>query len=53
MRARGPGAIRTGAGRDIVLAGAMLALMIYNGAMHAVPMSVAAVGLTESLLAPL
>ncbi len=37
-------ATRTGAIRDVVPAAALLALMIYNGALHVVPMSVAAIG---------
>lgn len=37
--------IRTGAVRDAIYAGLPLALMIYNGALHAVPMSVAGVGI--------
>jgi hypothetical protein len=37
-------AIRSGAMRDVVWAALPLALMVYNGALHAVPMSVAGVG---------
>ncbi len=37
--------IRTGAVRDAIFAAVPLALMIYNGALHAVPMSVAGVGI--------
>ncbi len=37
--------IRTGAVRDAIFAALPLALMIYNGALHAVPMSVAGVGI--------
>lgn len=37
-------ATRNGAIRDIAIASALLALMIYNGAFHVVPMSVALVG---------
>lgn len=37
--------MKSGAVRDLILAGALLALMIVNGAMHAVPMSVAMAGL--------
>lgn len=36
--------VRTGALRDLALGGALLALMIYNGALHVVPMSVGALG---------
>lgn len=38
-------AMKTGAVRDVALAAVLLALMIYNGALHVVPMSVGAVGL--------
>ncbi len=37
--------IRTGSVRDAICAALPLALMIYNGALHAVPMSVAGVGI--------
>ncbi len=38
-------AMRSGEVRDMVFGGALLALMVYNGALHVVPMSVGAVGL--------
>jgi hypothetical protein len=38
-------AMRTGSVRHMALGGVLLALMVYNGALHVVPMSVAAVGL--------
>src|SRR6185503_658113 len=42
---------RDGRLRHIGLAGALLALMIYNGALHAVPMSVATLGLVSLVAA--
>jgi hypothetical protein len=38
-------AVRSGSMRDAALAATPLALMVYNGALHAVPMSVAGVGI--------
>lgn len=44
-------AVRSGAVRDAILAAVPLALMIYNGALHVVPMSVAMIGVLSTCAA--